>query len=256
MRLLKCPGTNQAKCRRYPGRRDARRMVSSEAFTLSLRCSPVEGAVSAWAGHRNASEMASLGAVVRSTGLRHQRTLARAWSKQQPDGPYRAVRGGGLTTCSSGRLRSAALVRAGGSVRRSTRSVRPPPMRAHDAGEMRLLKCPGTNQAKCRRYPGRRDARRMVSSEAFTLSLRCSPVEGAVSAWVEHRNASEMASLGAVVRSTGLRHQRTLARAWSKQQPDGPYRAVRGGGLTTRSSGRSNGDASSGRHRAAAHAER
>jgi hypothetical protein len=101
-----------------------------------------------------------------------------------------------------------------------------------------VLKCPGPNRAKCRRYPHRRDARRMVSSEAFTRSLRCSPVEGAVSARVEHRNAREIASLDAVVRSTGLRHQRTLARAWSTPQPDGADRSMGDGGLTNRSSRR------------------
>jgi hypothetical protein len=129
-------------------------------------------------------------------------------------------------------------------------------MRALDIGEVRLLKGQGTKQAKCRRYPHRRDARRMVSSEAFTRSLRCSPAEGAVSHRVEHRNAREMASLDAVVRSTGLRHQRTLARAWTKQPSDGPDRSMWGGGLTTASSGQSHGVASSRRHRAAAHAER
>jgi hypothetical protein len=129
-------------------------------------------------------------------------------------------------------------------------------MRAIYSGEVRVLKCQGTYQAKCRRYPGRRDARRMVSSEAFTRSLRCSPAEGAVSHQVEHRNAREMASLGAVVPSTGPRHQRTLARTWSKQQPDGADRSAGCGGLTTASSGRSYGAARSGRHHAAAHAER
>jgi len=129
-------------------------------------------------------------------------------------------------------------------------------MRALESVEVRVLKCPVTNQAKCRRYPGRRDARRMVSSEAFTLALRCSPVKGAVSHRVEHRNASKMASLDAVVRSTGLRHQRTLARAWNTQQPDGADRTARCGGLTTASSGRSHGTAGSRRHHAAAHAER
>jgi hypothetical protein len=111
-------------------------------------------------------------------------------------------------------------------------------MQALDVREVRVLKGQGTKQAKCRRYPHRRDARRMVSSEAFTRSLRCSPVKGAVSARVEHRNASEMASLDAVVRSTGPGHQRTLARACTKQPSDGPDRSVWGGGLTNRLSRR------------------
>jgi hypothetical protein len=95
-----------------------------------------------------------------------------------------------------------------------------------------------TNLANCRSYPGRRGARHMLSSEAFTLSVRRLGTSSSVQLGARRCTASAKASLDAVGRTTGPGQWRRLARARTEVPADGAHRSARRGALTSRSSRR------------------